>query len=215
MASQKTTADAIDVDTLNRCRTRLIELQTLGGDVCVLLRGMSRELRDSGCASSLAAIEQLARYRLGCEELSASISRIGIVVSDNDAANTDHSLEELQVELESLAVIRAMLERLDCLARIRHVDQTEFAPWQRCLTDEKKLREQVLSVPTVAARQTAEEFLSSPGPLNAIVILLADGAGLSDERWSMLLDSVTEAYGREICTAIARGKLVLTSHACA
>ena len=201
MNGQTTVADA-----LKQCRMQFTELQTLGIDVSALLRDMSRELLETGRPPAARSIEQLAKYRSDFDQLQMTIPRVGAAAPCGAA-----SLTGIQDELESRGLIHATLERLECLAMIQHIEQGEFAPWQPCLDEGTKLREELLSVPTPQARATAEEFLSHQAPLNAVVTLVADGCELTDERWSLLLDSVSAAYGRELSTAIARGKLVLTS----
>ena len=201
MNGQTTVADALE-----QCRLQLTELQTLGIGVSALLREMSGELLETGRPPAASSIEQLAKYRSDFDRLQLNLPTVGATASCRDA-----SLAGIQDELESRGLIQTTLERLKCLTMIRHIEQGKFAPWQPCLAEGTKLREELLTVPTPQARATAEKFLSQQAPLNAVVTLVADGCELTDERWSLLLDSVSAAYGRELSTAIARGKLVLTS----
>ena len=199
-------------DALERCRTQLNELRTRGCEVTVLLRDLSRGLLDDGRPTTAADIERLSRFRAAFEQLQQNIPRSGASPAGDDDWNAgDSSFTVLQDELESQTLIQATLSKLARVAMIKHAEQPEFAPWQRCRDDGTKLREELLSVSATQARVTAEQFLTPQTPLNAIVTLVADGDGLSDERWTLLLDSVSAAYGREISTAIARGKLILTS----
>ena len=108
-------------------------------------------------------------------------------------------------------MIQATLSKLESVALIEHVGEPGFAPWQHCLDEGTRLRGELLSVPALQARFAAEQFLDPQTPLHAVVTLVADGDELSDERWTLLLDSVSAAYGRELSTAIARGKLILRS----
>lgn len=115
----------------------------------------------------------------------------------------------LQAELESQAIIQSALRRLDEIGQVQHTEQPEFAPWQRCLDDGMNVRAELSCSSTTQAKSVAEQFLSPQSPLNAALTLVIGGHELTDDRWSMLLDSVSAAYGREISTAIARGKLIL------
>ena len=199
-------------DALERCRRQLSELQAHGCEVTALLRDLSRGLFDDGRPPTAADINLLSRFRTAFERLQQNIPRSGASpAGDDDWNEGDSSFTVLQDELESQTLIQATLSKLERVAMIQHAEQPDFAPWQRCLDDGTKLREELLSVPATQARVTAEQFLAPQTPLNAIVTLVADGDGLSDERWTLLLDSVSAAYGREVSTAIARGKLILTS----
>ena len=200
--------EATVTDALERCRRQLSELRAHGCEVTALLRDLSRGLLDDGCPPSAADIELLSRFRAEFEQLQRSVPQSGTSLPRDEG---DSSFTILQDELESQTLIQATLSKLASVAMIQHAEQPEFAPWQCCLDDGTRLREELLSVPATQARVTAEQFLTPQTPLNAIVTLVADGDGLSDERWTLLLDSVSAAYGREVSTAIARGKLILTS----
>lgn len=191
---------------LNQYRAQLSELRSIGTDLCALMRDLSRELLTEGRAPSAEAIGQLAAFRSGFEQVQSAI-----LGSNRNANAGEQSLTSLTDVVDSQAVIQQTLARLDCFANIQHVEQPEFAPLRRCQEDGSRLRQELLAAPVFQARAAAEQFLSPQTPLNAFVTLVADGSELSDERWTTLLDSVSAAYGREVTTAIARGKLVLMS----
>lgn len=199
-------------ETLELCRERLALLQTLSAELCVMLRATSSELLESGRLPSQDFIEQLAGFRSEFQQLEEDIPRSTTETTEGDCEpGEDRSLLDIHEELELQSLIHASLTRLECVSMIRHVEQDEFTPWQRCLEESTRLRSELLSVPAARARVAAQEFLSPQTPLNAVVTLVADGRKLTDERWTALLDSVSVAYGREVTTAIARGKLVLVT----
>jgi hypothetical protein len=204
VVAQSTIAGSIE-----SCYRQLRRLQSIRGDVSAALRQMSSDLLETGRAPNAESLETLMRFREDVGELQASLPRPADAPSMEAGANGPLSLNECQDELDALELIQTALTRLDCISRIRHVDQPDFPPWMRCREDGIRLHEDLLSAPAVALRETAEQFLASQSPLNAIVTLIADGSELSDDRWSLLLDSVSAAYGREISIAIARGKLIL------
>jgi len=201
-----------DPDALQKCRTSLHALRRSSDDVCELMRGLARVLRDTGRPPNLTTLDQLAQYRSDYERLRADVPRLGNMTG---SPSDDRSLDEIETELESLALVRATFERLELVPLIRHIDQIDFAPWRNCLADGEQLREQLLVMSAADARTAAEQFLSKPAPLNAAITMITDSAALSDERWSHLLDTVSAGYGRELSTAIARGKLNLMSNASA
>lgn len=199
-------------ESLDRCREQLQQVQGRATEIGVLLRKLSRGLVEHGTTPSTDALDQLSQFRIAFEQLHNSISPSATGrLPDGVETDSEASLSELQEELDSRAVIQATLERLERVSTIRHLEQPEFGPWQRCLTDGIQLRNQLLAATSPQARSQAEQFLATQTPLNAIVTLVAEGSQLSDERWSTLLDAVSAEYGREVSTAIARGKLVMTS----
>jgi hypothetical protein len=199
-------------ESLERCRKRLARLQSLGAELGGVLRATAGELLESGRLPSGELIEQLQEFRSEFQQLDADIPRSTTEASEGDRESGEvRSLLDIQEDLEVQSLIHASLTRLECVSMIRHVEQEEFKPWQRCLEDGTRLRSELLSVPATQARVAAEQFLSPQAPLNAVVTLVADGRRLTDERWTALLDSVSVAYGREVTTAIARGKLVLVT----
>lgn len=193
-------------NALERSCVQLAELQTLSADACITLRDMARGLADTGRPPTIAATDRLRIFRSQFERLQASVMRSG-----NSIHREEHSLRSLREELEAQHVVQTTLARLDSLAMIQHAEQREFAPWQRCLAEAVRLRQELLSSPATAVHEKARQFLEPQTPLNAIITLVIEGSQLSDERWTVLLDSASAAYGREITTAIARGKLVLMS----
>lgn len=204
MVAQSTVAGSIE-----RCHRQLGRLQSIRGEVSAALRKISSDLLETGCAPKAENLDPLVRFREDIRELQASLPRPTGAPSTETGTGGPLSLNGCEEELNALELIQTALARLDCIGRIRHVDQPDFPPWICCREDGIRLREDLLSAPAVALRETAEQFLAPQSPLNAIVTLIADGSELSDDRWSLLLDSVSAAYGREISIAIARGKLIL------
>lgn len=203
---------AHSAESLDRCRKQLQQVVGRATEIGALLRKLSRELVDQGTTPSTDALDQLAQFRIAFEQLHNSISPSTIGhLPEGTESDGESSITELQEALDSQVVIQATLERLARVSTIRHIEQPEFGPWQRCVADGIQLRNQLLSAPVLQARSQAERFLAVQTPLNAIVTLVAEGSQLSDERWSTLLDAVSAEYGREVSTAIARGKLVMSS----
>lgn len=196
---------------LDRCREQLTQLQAQRADVCAVLREVSAKLLETGQPPAPGEIEQIRQFQARFQLLAASVT------SERSQAGSkpqsESSLNNLREELDLQIIVQASIARLDQIARITHVEQAEFLPWKRCLDDATKLRDQLLSTSASAPtrRAAAEQILGPKAPLGAIASLVSEGSDLSDERWSTLIDMVSAAYGREITTAIARGKLLLMS----
>ena len=198
----------IAADPIDERRLQLARLRDAGIRLSTRLRQMSRDMVENTDLPDVDAIDGLIQFRNEFDRLQAGIPRAS---GTPGGPPEDVSLVEMQIQLDSQAIIQSALRRLDMFVRIQHIDLPEFPPWQRCLADARQLRGELVTVPSDRARITAEQFLSPQGPLNAALTLVSEGQELTDEQWSQLLDSVSAAYGREISTAIARGKLSLTT----
>jgi hypothetical protein len=195
------------VEMLETCRAQLVELQSASAGVCETLRELSRDLLE-GRPPATDRLDRLSRFRADYEHLLLQVSTTFLGPADADLHDI-LTLPGLQDGLETCELIRATLARLDTFDRIQHVEQVELVAWQLCRADGTRLRQELLAAPARQARSVAERFMTQ-SPLNAIVTLVTDGNQLCDERWSVLLDTVSTAYGREVSTAIARGKMTLT-----
>lgn len=196
----------IVADPIDECRLQLARLRDAGIRLSARLRQMSLDMIERSDLPDADVIDELIQFRNEFDRLQAGIPRSG---GTSGGHQQDPSLVEIQQELDAQATIQSALRRLDMLLQIHHIDQPDFAPWQRCLADARRLQGELVAASAAHALSTAEQFLSPQGPLNALLRLVSEGQELTDEQWSQLHDSVSAAYGREISTAVSRGKLSL------
>lgn len=62
-------------------------------------------------------------------------------------------------------------------------------------------------------QRLADDLLSGRHPLTSLLVLVREGETLADDAWSELQDRVTASFGRELSTALARGKIRLGASA--
>lgn len=192
-----------------RSSAELAELQARGMDICAAMRRASQTLQETGRPPANSLIDELSQFRFRFEQVRSVVFPSAAVEASQQDGYV--SIQSLTDEVGSRAIVRKALRRLDHLCNIRHVEQPDFAPWQRCLDEGQRLRETLLCSPAIETRAAAEDFCAPDSPLNAAVSLIVDSAELSDQHWQELADLVTTTYGRELTTAIARGKLAVST----
>lgn len=192
-----------------RCSAELAELQARGMEICAAMRRASQTLQETGSPPANSLIDELSQFRFRFEQVRSVVFPSAAVQASQQDGYL--SIQSLTDEVGSRAIVRKALRRLEHLCKIRHLEQPDFLPWQRCLAEGERLRETLLCAPALETRPIAEGFCDPVSPLNAAVSLVVDSTELSDERWQELADLVAKTYGRELTTAIARGKLAVTT----
>jgi len=188
-------------------REHLSNLKAAAGELGDALRDAAQNLLQTGLPVPASTRQRIESFQVQFEELRGLVSRRG---------RTDGLPETMSAVEEELLVqerIESVLHRLDVIPRIQHRDQDRFTPWDRCLAESAQWKVRILSSGPEQALRMVDEFLASDSALNALVSLVVEGDQLTDEQWSTLLDTVGASYGREMSTAIARGKLVVVSGA--
>ena len=121
------------------------------------------------------------------------------------------SITQLEQEFEHRVSVRSALTVLDRLDEIQLTDERDSAPWQRCLSEGRAIRHELATNPPSLVAVQANRLVSGDHPLSGVVTLVADRDELPDERWRTLHDAVLASYGRDLATAIARGRLTMPS----
>ncbi len=152
-----------------------------------------------------ALIDELDSYRARTLQLA---EQIGITEAGSDeAAAARITLPALSHLLDDRERRERIIPMLDDVLRLRHVEAAEFAPLAICHAEARRLL--ALASQPGGAKPDAE--LEAIGrqthPLNLLLKLCERGDGLSDSDWVECNDRVTEAYGRQLATALARGRI--------
>lgn len=188
-------------------RERLTHLKAAAGELGDALRDAAQNLLQTGLPVPASTRQRIESFQVQFEELRGLLSRRG---RSDGLPDTMSAVEEELLVQERTEFV---LERLNVISRIQHREQDRFTPWDRCLAESAQWKVRILSSGPDQARRMIDEFLASDSALNALVSLVAEGDQLTDEQWSTLLDTIGASYGREMSTAIARGKLVVLSGA--
>ncbi len=186
-------------DDITRWEQQLGELRESSQLLSAGLTAAAQELREHGTEPPAELVSRLDRFRARFQEL-----RVELRGRFPDA-QTAASIEDLQTALASHAQVQAALQVVDAAARIQHREVSGFPPLNRVWDQCRTVREQLLTAPP--ARDAASALLEGRHPLAALVHLVREAETLSDERWESLQELVATQFGRELATAVVRGRL--------
>jgi len=194
---------------LDQFRTRFRQLRESSVSLANSMRESSRALAEFGKPSSPLLIAQMRQFHNEYRNLRDWSDGERHAKDGLPTTSSSKSLSELEREFESREIIGAALAKLDRIESIRW--KTEDVPqcWQRCLGDCQSLRQDLLKRLLTERVSRAEEILREDHPFSAIAELVSEDQMLSDERWEHLNDIVVRSYGRDLLTAIVRGRLAL------
>ena len=151
-------------------------------------------------------IDDLVSYRVRIRQLADDI---GIeAVATDDGAETDITLAELGRLLDARERRERVLQVLDEVLKWQHVETPDFAPLALCQAEARRLKELSSRSHEMEADAELVAICQQTHPLNLLLKLCEQGNGLSDSDWIECNDRVTAAYGRQLATALARGRIL-------
>ncbi len=120
-------------------------------------------------------------------------------------------IEEPSVEVEHPheTTRRAALGVIETILRLRIRDGTEFPPLDECQSQAHSLRERIATSPASDLPAEANDLVRGEHPLAELLTVVGGIESLSDTQWADVHASVTQAFGRPLAVAAARGRLVV------
>src|SRR6266850_6997761 len=101
-----------------------------------------------------------------------------------------------------------VLAMLDRILTVTHSDGPNFAALVQCLVKAKEIR-QAAQDPKAFDSENAPAFLESIPSFAALLSIIEGRDALDDDRFAVLDEAVTTAFGRTLAVAAARGKLTI------
>lgn len=187
--------------TLTELRGEVERLRVVRSQLAQRLDDAAGQLESPGCPPAVSLIDDLRSYR----------DRLRILATELGAEN------ELNAETISFVALERLVEDRDCrqcaetvlekLCELTHVDIPDFAPLALCRQEASRLCE--LSVELIASARNADLLLlrQQKHPLNSLIRLCEEGDRLSDNEWTACQDEVATNYGRQLATALTRGRI--------
>lgn len=182
-----------------RWQQELSELRGISQGLSAQLIAAADDLRDQGQVVPLELLSQLDQYSQRFLAVQTAMRGAWRTLVNAD------SLDELEQALQGQQQVQQALEVLESATRLKHREQAAFAPLNRVLELCQSLREQLTTTP--AAVETADELIEGRHAVAALVQLVREPDSLSDERWQSLQELVANHFGRELATAVARGRV--------
>jgi hypothetical protein len=107
------------------------------------------------------------------------------------------------------AVRRKAVAVLDRAETLRTRDGSVFPPLVECLAVVSTLREAIATAPAGDLPGAAEGLAGGEHPVNGLLTVIEGIEGLNDAEWAEIHSRVSEAFGRQLAVAAARGRIVL------
>ncbi|HXU88772.1 MAG TPA: hypothetical protein VFQ62_07975 [Methylomirabilota bacterium] len=207
----------VNVEQLDR---QLAGLTGRFADLGAKLSEAARELQDGGAPPSESLVEQLTELRTQsmqlCGDVAAAAQAVGVAIPPK--VDTVDSLEPLlrdiaaaletkrrQAALEQART--AVIEVLDVVLGVRHLDEEQFPPLVECQRQARDLHAAVVALNETNLHQ-AQELTTRVRAFSDFLTMLEGSDRVDDERFAGLETSVSAAFGRSLAVAAARGRLL-------
>ena len=129
-----------------------------------------------------------------------------------------HSLKALALLLDAAAEAEARrgawsasavaaVEVLERVLRLRHVQQSGFAPLVACQRKARALLQAIEDGPNAALEETLQALGERDHPFAYLLAMAQGSEGIGDDLWEGLFESVGAAFGRPLAAAAARGRI--------
>ena len=193
------------VSSLHELRLELEQLGQWRERLAGQLFDAADRLDSPGEPPADALIDDLASYRVRVLQLA---EEIGIVaIATDEGAATDITLAELGRLLDARDRRERVVQVLNEVLNWQHVEALDFAPLALCQDEARRLKELASRPNGMEADAELDAICQQAHPLNLLLKLREQGDGLSDSDWIECNDRVTSAYGRQLATALVRGRI--------
>ncbi len=180
----------------------LQQLRMAAREVSDAMTRAAVELRDDGAEPTEGLLQQMQQFRADFRRLREC------VLEDGNGLTRAVSLQDLGAELQQRARVSAALKLVERAAELRTRTGETTGPMFERLQGEIAHARQALAAATPSL-DTIQALDSGRHPL-VVAVKLAEGADdLTDDDWSQAMESVTASLGRELATALARGRLMI------
>jgi len=193
------------VCSLSERRQELEELNQWRERLAGRLLDAAERLDSRGEPPTDELIDGLASYRSRILQLTEDLGSATAAV--DEGAATDITLVELERLLDERVRCERVLQVLDEVLELQHVETPDFAPLALCQAEARRLKVVASRSNGTEADEELAAICQQTHPLNLLLKLCGRGDDLSDSDWVECNDRVTAAYGRQLATALARGRI--------
>ncbi|MDQ6675648.1 MAG: hypothetical protein M3069_33770 [Chloroflexota bacterium] len=210
-------------EELASSRSELARLRARCEAVGEDLAAAAHELKAGGALPNVALIDDLDNLRSEFADLRRSTLRLAAAVPgaspDETYELTSPTALEAVLEATQQAIDREAAEQarrqaiavLDRVQRLCHRDDPAFPALEQCRVLAGGLRETLASPQSPTGLPEIGALADGRHPLAYLVQFAEDQSDLDDTRWEFLHDAVSQAFGRPLAVAAARGKLWVPS----
>jgi hypothetical protein len=207
----------VNVDQLDR---QLAGLTGRFADLGAKLSEAARELQDGGAPPPESLVEQLGQLRAQSVQLRGEVVAAAQAVGVATPADLE-SVDSLEPVLRAIAgaleaqrrhaaleqARTAVIEVLDIVLGVRHLDEEQFQPLVECQMQARDLHATVMALNESNLHQ-AQELTGRVRAFSDFLTMLEGSGHVDDERFAALEASVSASFGRPLAVAAARGRLL-------
>jgi len=191
----------MNTEELNQLLKNLTEQsQQLGEN----MRHSALQLQNNGIIPEQTLIEEIQSFQ---QQLQKTHQLLAEESGVENPSEKPASLETLRATVQQLQMRQHASEVLNQIPLIIHREESHFLPLQECCTVASLLKENMESSSGTDIHPEVQTVLDGKHPLCALLVLVQTPDDLDDEIWSQHNESLTTAFGRQLATAVARGKL--------
>jgi outer membrane biosynthesis protein TonB len=207
----------VNVEHLDR---QLAGLTGRFADLGAKLSEAARELQDGGAPPSESLVDQLGQLRAQTVQLRGEVVAAAQAVGVPAPPDLD-SVGSLEPLLRAIAgaidaqrrraaleqARKAVIEVLDIVLGVRHLDDEQFQPLVDCQMQARDLHATVMALNESNLHQ-AQELTARVRAFSDFLTMLEGSDRVDDERFAALEAAVSTAFGRPLAVAAARGRLL-------
>jgi hypothetical protein len=191
MRTEELDALAAELDEVREERDRLMAILAPSLDA----------MRADGSGLAADVLQFVRKYRHRYLEIGCRLNADPALLASAGAA----SLNEWGVALQKRKRERRLAAAFDALKRLQVCGRDAPGPLAGVQEDVDRIQGRISD----GDDSLADELLEGRHPLSAVLQLVAEAEQLTDEAWTELQDRVSASYGRELSTAIARGRITI------
>ncbi len=186
--------------TTTRIRQEIDRLADWRGRLTAALTFAASQLDAVGLVPEDELVSDLTNYRQRLRTVALQIT------GHMPGADERLSLELLEGQLQKSQLREALIQQLDGIAELHHIDLADYAPLDRCRADANRCQQRLVSclVPEDAEQS---RLLAHEHALQAVLVLTDPRVDLADDEWNTLQERVATVYGRAFAVALVRGKI--------
>src|SRR2546422_10861857 len=210
---------ALNADELSK---RFVALSERSSGLAETLAQTAGQLQGSGTLPAESLLDEIAKVRTDFVDVRQRVLETARSLSINAPGMSEiDSLKALGPVLETVVQALAVQEKRAALAEARtqvmavldrvltvsHVDGPNFGALVQCQAKAREIRQAALD-PKAFDGENAPAFLESTPSFAALLSMIEGREALDDEKFSALVDTVTQFFGKTLAVAATRGKVV-------
>jgi hypothetical protein len=189
----------LSIHTIAGLRDETERLRHVRHELAMELERAAELLLSPGHPPDAVLIEKLHDYRQAMLQLGNALG------ADTDAGGL--SFNHIETLLEIRDCRKSAEDLRDQLADLSHVDITDFAPLDLCRNEASRLCQVAREQVGLEIDSELELIQKRRHPLNSLIRLCDEGDLLTDADWTECHDEVAATYGRQLATALTRGRI--------